>query len=495
MSGTRDTAGRPDGIGREPVDSTRGEVVGGSREAAVDGPPGEAVDTAPGATPGGAPPDLAALTARLAVLEAENARLRTAAGGPGGPVAIAPPPRRRPARATAAVVVIVIAALLAPLAVVARWAQDLVTDTDRYLATVAPLVDDQQIQSAVSTRITDEIVEAIDLEGLAQEATTAVADLGLPPRIAGVVESFQGPLVDAATNVVRTAVDRVITSDVFATIWTEANRAVHSQLNAVLRGDPDAVASIDAQGTLTVDLTDVINSVRAELSDAGFTIIDRLPEISASFPLMQSADLVRAQNAYRVLDVLGTWLIWVVLGLLALGVGLSRHKARALVIAGLTLAGSMLLLGIVLAVGRTVYVDSLPPAVQRPDAAVVVYDQAVSLLRVALRSGLVLGLLVAVVAFLAGNTVAARSLRSSWNRGATWASGAAERRGVTTGPVGVWFGQQRTLVRVVIAAGAALALVLAGNLTPGYVVTVAVIAVVLLIITSLIARPTPTPTP
>jgi hypothetical protein len=307
--------------------------------------------------------------------------------------------------------------------------------------------------------------------------------------VAAVAGSLQGPLVNAATGFVRDVVDRVVTSDLFAAVWDEANRTVHDQLNAVLRGDPDAIASINAQGTLTVDLSGVIDTVKTSLSDAGFTIVDRLPTIDASFPLMQSADLVRAQNAYNVLDVLGTWLIWVVLGLLAAGVLLSRHKARALVVAGLSLAGAMLLLGAALAIGRSVYVNALPPAVQRPDAAVVVYDQVVSLLRITLRSALVLGLVVALVAFLAGGSSAARALRASWTRGAAALRGAGERRGVSTGPVGVWFAEQRTLVRVVVAAGAALALVLADHLTPAYVLTVAVVAVVVLAVAALVARP------
>jgi len=434
----------------------------------------------------------AALTARVAALEAENARLRAAAAGaPTGVPATAAGPRRRPGRATAAVVLVVVAALLAPVAVVATWARDFVTDTDRYLATVAPLAQDPQIRGAVTHRVTGAIVDAIDLDRLAADATAAVADLGLPPRLAGAVASLRGPVVDAATGFIRQAVDRVVTSDAFAGVWTAANRTVHDQLGAVLSGDPDALATVDASGTLTVDLTDVVDSVRTALSGAGFTIVDRLPRISASFPLLQSADLVRAQGAYRLLDVLGTWLTWVVLALLAAGVPLARNRARALVTAGLALAGSMLLLGVALTVGRPVYVGSLPASVQRPDAAAAVYDQVVSLLRVALRSGLVLGLVVALVAFVGGGSVAARSLRSSWTRGAGRVSGAAERRGVTIGPVGVRLGEQRTLVRVAVAGLAALALVLPGHLTPGYVATVGVGAVLLLALVSAAARPAP----
>jgi hypothetical protein len=123
----------------------------------------------------------------------------------------------------------------------------------------------------------------------------------------------------------------------------------------------------------------------------------------------------------------------------------------------------------------------------------VVYDQVVAFLRVALRSAFVLGVVVALVAFLAGGTSAARSLRASWNRGAAWLRTSGERRGISTGPVGVWFGEQRVLVRVVIGAGAALALVLAGHLTPAYVGGVAIVAVVLLAVTTLVARPPSSP--
>jgi len=448
-------------------------------------------DTQPIPGPGDTQPvpvdEVAVLRSRLEALEAENTRLRSAAPPP--VVVAAPPRRRRPGRATAAVVLIVVAALLAPVAVVAVWAKGLAEDTDRYLATVAPLSDDPQIQSAVTNRLTNAIVDAVNLDDLAQTATGAVSDLGLPPRLSAAVLALQGPLVDAATNFIRKGVDRVVTSDAFSTAWEQANKAAHQQIVAVMRGDPDAIASIDAQGTLTVDLTPVIEQVKAALSNAGFTIVDRIPNINASFPLAQSADLVKLQNAYRMLDVLGTWLPWLVIALLAGGVMLSQNKSRALVVAGLTLAGAMLVLGLALTIGRSVYANSLPPEVQRPDAAVVVYDQVVSLLKITLRSAFVLGIVVAAVAFVSGRSDSAVALRSGYTRSAAWVRGAGERRGVTTGPVGEWLGEQRVLLRVVVAIGAGLALVLGTPLTPGYVLGVAIVAIVLLLLLSLLARP------
>lgn len=429
------------------------------------------------------------LLARLAALEAENARLRHASTAT-APVAVVPPPRRRHwGRSTTAVVLIVLGALLAPIAVVSAWAQGIVDDTDRWVATVGPLSDDPTVQAAVTNRLTDAIVDAVNVEQLAADATGAVADLGLPPLVTSAVESLQGPLVNAATDFIRRGVSNVVTSDAFSTAWVEANRTAHEQLVAVLQGDPEAIAGIGADGTLSVNLTTVIEAVKSALVDRGFDIVQRLPEINASFALVQSADLVKLQSAYRLLHALGTWLPWLSILLLAGGVVAAQRRSRALVVAGLSLAVAMLLLGLALTIGRSVYASSLPDTVQRHDAALVVYDQAVSLLRIALRSGLALGLVVAAIAFVAGGTVAARSLRSSWSRATAAARGAGERRGVSTGPVGEFLYQQRVLLRVAVIAVGALVIVLADPITPPLIFWTAVVAGIVLLVLSLLARP------
>ena len=363
-------------------------------------------------------PDPDARRHRLDALEAENARLRAELDDP--PVrSVAPaPPGARGARgrATLAVVLVVLGALLAPVAAVAAWADALVEDTDRWVATVGPLSDEPAVQRAVTDRLTTAIVDAADLPQLAGDLTAAVAGLGLPPRLGGFVESLRGPLADAATDVVRRTVEHVVTSDEFSAAWVAANRTAHRQLVATLRGDPDAIAQLAADGTLSVQLTPVIDAVRQRLVERGFTLLERLPQIDATFPLVTGADLVRFQDAYRLLHALGTWLPWVSLALLVAGVLAARHRSRTLVVAGLALAGAMLVLAVGLAVGRSLYAQSLPATVQRPDVAVLVYDQVVSFLRVAVRAVAVLGLVVALVAFVAGGSSAARSLRSSWSR-------------------------------------------------------------------------------
>ena len=64
-------------------------------------------------------------------------------------------------RTAVAALLVTLVAVLAPCTIAARWAHDEVTDTDRYVETVAPLADDPAIQAAVTRRVTDEILRRL----------------------------------------------------------------------------------------------------------------------------------------------------------------------------------------------------------------------------------------------------------------------------------------------------------------------------------------------
>src|SRR3954451_15307203 len=141
--------------------------------------PSQEHPTAP--TPGSGDDPVAAERQRLARLRAEVAVLEAGLGEPNG----------RPAashqggwwRSVVVVVAVALLAVVAPLSVVATWAHDQVSDTDRYVATVAPLADDPAVQKAVSERITDEIVARIDVRAITTEAADALAERGVPENV------------------------------------------------------------------------------------------------------------------------------------------------------------------------------------------------------------------------------------------------------------------------------------------------------------------------
>ena len=139
----------------------------------------------------GAPAVTASERAELEHLRAEVARLRLeqhaggtgggTGGGPGEPTASGHRARRW-GRTSAAVVLILLGVLCAPLSVMAVWAKSQITDTNRYVETVAPLASDPAIQAAVTTQITNEIFTYLDVDGVTKDALTALSQADAVPR-------------------------------------------------------------------------------------------------------------------------------------------------------------------------------------------------------------------------------------------------------------------------------------------------------------------------
>jgi hypothetical protein len=441
--------------------------------------------------------------ARLAALERENAELRRLVAerpepaGPGASSPARPPTGRRPGRTVAAVCCLVLATLLAPVAVVAAWAERVVTDTDNYVATVAPLAENPVVQSAVAGRITREVMTRLDVEELVHRAVGelqgTLEDRDLAPRATAALGALEAPLTSGVESFVRETADRLVASPEFAQAWTEANRVAHSQLVQVMRGSEGDVLQVGEDGQLTIQLSGVIDLLKERLAERGLDAATNIPSVEASFTLAQTTQLVEVQNRYAQLVALGTWLPWVVLGLYAAGVLLAVRPLRALMGAGLALALAMVALGVGLAVGRGLYLDVLTGQVLRLDAAEVVFDQLVSFLRGTLRTIGVLGLVVALAAYVGGGSESARALRRGVASGLDRLRTGAEGRGVSTGRVGSWLGRHGRAVRVVVLALAALVLLLADRPTPALVIGTAVVAGVLLVVLRLLERPAPEP--
>lgn len=101
--------------------------------------------------------------------------------------------RHRRARAAGSSVLLLLALLFAPVAVVATWVQDTVTDTDRYVATVAPLASEPAVQDALTDRLTDRVVAQVDVKAVTDSLADTLREAGVPPRIVDGAESLEAP--------------------------------------------------------------------------------------------------------------------------------------------------------------------------------------------------------------------------------------------------------------------------------------------------------------
>jgi hypothetical protein len=242
---------------------------------------------------------------------------------------------------------------------------------------------------------------------------------------------------------------------------------------------------------VSVNLAPFIQTVKARLVEAGFSVAARIPEVQASFVVFQSADITRARSAFHLLDTLGVWLPVLALVLLALGVYVAKDHRRALVGAALGVAVAMVVLALGLAVFRSVYLDAVPASVLPHDAAAVLYDTIVRFLRLGLRTILVLSLVVAAGAFLTGSSVTAVRARQGLGGAIGWAAGGAERAGLRTGPVGAWVAANKRALRIGAVTVAALVLVFWGRPTGKVVLGLTLALLLVLAIIEFLGRPAP----
>ena len=385
-------------------------------------------------------------------------------------------------------VLIAVGALLAPVSIVAAWAHDQISDTERYVESVTPLATDPALQNAVIDRITAEIFARLDVKAVTAEAVAALAERGLPQGVADSLQALSTPLADGVRSFVVERVTRLVKSETFAQAWVAANREAHTQLVAVLTGE--GTDTIDVSGTtVSVNLAAVIDTVKKRLADSGFALADRIPEVNAQFTIFESADLAKAQNGFSVLKSLARALPVLALLLMAAAVYLSSVRRRTIQVAGLSVAGSMVLLGAALNAFRPVYLNAIPADQLPHDAAASIYDTLVYFIRLNLRAVLLVALAVALGAWLSGPDGPAVAARRGMASMMNAVRGGGERVGVSTGPVGVFAHAYRTLLRSLIIGTALVVYVQAAHPTGAWTLQVLGITVAALLLHELIARP------
>ena len=340
-------------------------------------------------------------------------------------------------------VLLVLSCILVPLSVAAVWTRSELLDTDRYVQTVAPLARNAEIQEAIARRLSTVLFDNVDVEELATDALPSQASF------------LAGPLESALENFVDDAILRILQTEQFAEFWDEANRRAHAQVERALTGGGPVIST--ENGRVTLDLSGLAVEVRSALSERGIGIFDDLPigTLALRFTLFDADSLEKAQNAIELIDTLR-----IVLPILVVvfGVGavlLAADHRRMIFRWGIGIVIAALVLGFGIAFGRDLYLDALPESASQP-ANEAAFDIVVRFLRNSNRIVFLVGLIMALGAWLAGPSRAATFLRSR-------TSGALEGVGEQAGTGGAFAGVARFVARYVNVfrvGGAVLAFVI-----------------------------------
>ena len=225
---------------------------------------------------------------------------------------------------------------------VAFWADQTLFNTDRFVATVAPITQDPAVIESVSTDIATSIVEEIGLQQVVESV--------LPTDLQGI-----GSIVvtGVQTTIAKAIADFMATPQ-FAAVWEQATRSVHTEVVGILRGDSaiiestGGVVSVDvfplvAEGLKAADkaltdatgrdialpqLTDPTNAEasRAEIEQAlGVT----LPPDFGQIVIADTSALDQAKQVLRVFEtsILIAAIVTILIALLAILVAVRRRRA------------------------------------------------------------------------------------------------------------------------------------------------------------------------
>ena len=378
-------------------------------------------------------------------------------------------------RWTAAGMALVLVVALGICSVLARNVRNVVLDTDRYLDTVAPLSSDPILQGELTDRITDLVVTRLGVENIAADALKSITDNA--PRVPRVVVGLAPLLAEEARSFVHDTVESLLSSDQFGALWIHANREAHEALVAMLTGKTSAAVAIDAEGTVSISLRPIIDTVRDKLIARGFAFAERIPEIDKSFVLIESPSLAKAQRAVSALDKLAAALPWLTLLAAAIAVGVTPRgsRLRSFSLVGVSLAVAMALLAVAISIGRSLYLGAVDADVLAPDSAAVLIDSLLQPMRTTLRAVFALGVVIALSGYLAGSSATANLLRRSYRREPSAA--------------GSFAAKFRIPLRAAIIATAVATLVLWKYPSAVVVICIALVALAAIAAVELVARP------
>ncbi|MFD3480095.1 hypothetical protein [Streptomyces sp. NPDC058695] len=249
-------------------------------------------------------------------------------------------------RRALSVVLLVLACLLVPLGTLSVWAKYEVGDSDRYVATMAPLASEPAVRGAVADAVTNAIVTQLDA----------------------------GPIQSAVDAFVHDAVESFTGTDAFQKAWNTANRAAHDAVQQAIDDGTD--------GPVTLDLAPVTGQVKQQLRDGGVPFADRIPVTHTTITVISSRDLDRLRQSLRLLQRAGLWLPFAAVAFATAGLALARRRRPALIATALGVAVAAGALLVALATSRSLTLDNLPSDVDR-SAAGAAYDALGSSVRTA----------------------------------------------------------------------------------------------------------------
>ena len=387
-------------------------------------------------------------------------------------------------------VLIVLASLLIPVSVISVWAIRTVTNTDKYVATLAPLARDPVIVDHLATKATDELFST----HIVQDKVTAALPKAAKPIVA--------PIVSEVHSYVYGLALKVFQSPKFGQLWDTLNRHSHDAVIDVLTGKQTPLTEkLEKGGGIVVNVTPALNNLINEANARGVTLFNPLKPILSKGESLGVTVVSKSQvSQFTALFNLIVKLKWaipviaLVLGILAIVIAVDHRKTLVRVAVGVSLVTLLLLAG--LSLGRITFINKAGHSFNR-DVAAAVWDTMLRFLKTDLRWELLVAVLVALGAWLAGPARFAVWIRSTCAKGGRWVAAQAHELTAGAGQAaagserarrsGGWILEHLNGLRILGVIVAGLFLVFGGNLTGWSLLVIIIVLAVYLVLLQVVA--------
>lgn len=373
----------------------------------------------------------------------------------------APKPPRRRLRRGLVTVLIVLTSLSVAVTTVAWWTHSVVFDTDHYVATVGPLIRDEQVVDALSVKLTDAVMDGLQVQDRIEATLQRVPDrLPVSPELLAV------PVANGVRNLLEQRFRTFLRRPAVQDLWVRANRFAHDQVISLLRGESEN-ATIEGN-TVYLDLLPLVNDLLVEVEDLLSDVFNRtidipeatgqraeelipvleerlgidLPNDFGKIPVLGSDRLAAAQRAVDIADRLVIVLVILTIVLMIVTVALSVRRVRTVMWLGV---GSALALIVARRVTFRVQEDIVEIARGQTNRSAVrdVVGSFMGDLRSFTVWLLVLGIVVAIAAYLAGRPPWFQRLLDR-REGEGWHLAAS-------GPTTRWLGVHADALKILVA--------------------------------------------
>lgn len=218
-------------------------------------------------------------------------------------------PGRLQQRKWTAALLVLVSSLSIMVSVVAVWAHHTIFDTDAFMETIEPVLQDPALNAALGDYITEEVTGALDLEQRLQQPLADI-DAFLTAALLNLIgiedvpdfldrfdrptlEALAGPIADRFNERIATTVDEVMASPEVMELIPQLVRRGHEGAVALARGDMESLPNVSVEegevrfNTLPI-IVRVLQAVVAELREL-------LPDVSLPDALSDRVDEAIAQ--------------------------------------------------------------------------------------------------------------------------------------------------------------------------------------------------------